>query len=61
MSQREWLLLAVFTFISISGWITYEVYHSLSTSSIDNVDESIMQPLNPDLDKDIVIKLLDEN
>lgn len=61
MSQREWLLLAVFTFISISGWVTYEVYHSLTTSSIDKVDESIMRELNPELDKDVVIKLLEEN
>lgn len=61
MTQREWLVLAVFTFLSISSWITYEVYHSLTTSSIQVVDELLLQQLNPEIDKDIVIKLLDEN
>jgi len=61
MTQKEWLLLAVFTFISISSWVTYEIYHSLTTKSVDVVNESILQTLKPELDKDIVIKLLEEN
>ena len=61
MTQKEWLILAIFTLVIVLVWIVLDVYHAYTTSTVTAVEEQLMQPLETEFDHAVVIKLLEEN
>ena len=61
MNQKEWLLLSILTFLITTVWITMEIHHIYTTSTVSSVDEKLMVPLTPNFDHKTIIKLAEEN
>lgn len=51
MQQKDWLAIAIFTFITVFIWIAADVYHAVVTSQITQVQEELILPLNPKIDQ----------
>lgn len=52
-------MLAIITFLSVSAWITLEVYHAYTTSTVSEVDEQLIQPIDPKIDHNTVFELIE--
>lgn len=50
MEQRDWLIIAVFTFVTVVVWIAADIHHAVVTSQITEVQAQLILPLNPKLD-----------
>ncbi len=50
MHNRDILILSVFTLITVSAWIAFEVYHAATTSTVTPVQQELLKPLNPVFD-----------
>jgi hypothetical protein len=61
MTQKDWLFLSIFTFLIVAVWVTFEVYHSYTTSTITEVDKQLLEPITPSFDHKTIIKLIEEN
>lgn len=61
MTQKDWLLLSIFTFVIVVVWIVLDVYHAYTTSTVSSIDEKLMEQLVPKFDHETIIKLVEEN
>lgn len=52
MSNKDWLLLSVITFLAVASWTIYDIYHAAVTSTITPVQSEMIKPLNPTFDLD---------
>lgn len=51
MNQKDWLVIAIFTFLTVFAWIVSDVYHAVVTSQITEVQAQLIAPLNPRIDQ----------
>ena len=51
IDQRDWLVIAIFTFITVLVWIVSDVYHAVVTSQITEIQAQLILPLNPKIDQ----------
>ena len=51
------LLFAIFTTITIFVWIGFEVYKVLNPLTLETIPDSVLLPLDPTLDQDVLKKL----
>ncbi len=51
MDSRDWLVISVFTFITVAVWISADVYHAVVTSQITEVQAQLILPLTPKIDQ----------
>lgn len=49
MNNKDMLVISIFTLITILAWIVFDVYHAAVTSTITEVQQQLMTPLNPKL------------
>ena len=49
--------LAIYTTITIFLWIFFDIYRSLKKPAILDIDQKILEPINPTLDKDLLDKI----
>lgn len=61
MTKKDWLILSVFIFLIAAVWITLEIYHTYTTSSVAAIEQNLSKPLVPKFDNDTIIKLVEEN
>lgn len=61
MTQKDWLLLSIFTFVIVVVWIVLDVYHVYTTSTISSIDKKLMETVAPEFDHETIIKLVEEN
>lgn len=52
MSNKDWLMLSIVTFLTAAAWTVYEVYHQAVASTITPVQQEITKPLDPTFDLD---------
>jgi len=57
MSSREVLTISIFTLITVIAWITFDLYHAMSESIITEVQQELIAPLDPKLDRETINKL----
>ncbi len=50
MQNKDLLTISIFTLITVISWIVFDVYHAAATSTITEVQQQLMTPLNPKLD-----------
>lgn len=60
MNNKEILILALLTLFTVLSWITYDVYHAATTSTITPVQQELMKPLTPTFDHDTIVKIVDD-
>ena len=49
-NDRDILLISVFTFITVSLWITFELLKTVKTTTLTPSTQQIVVPLSPDID-----------
>lgn len=49
MNNKDWLTISIFTLITVSAWIVFDVYHAAVISTITEVQQRLTTPLNPKL------------
>lgn len=47
MTRKEWLLAAIFTFITIMAWVIFDVLHARSEVEISPKLQEVIEPINP--------------
>lgn len=52
--SREILLLAIFTTITVFTWIGLDVYRAFSKKETPEIIQSQLEPLDPNLDKQVI-------
>lgn len=51
MSNKDWLVLSILTFLTVTAWTVYDIYHAAVTSTITPVQEDLIKPLIPKFDE----------
>ena len=59
MNKKDLLMIAIITLLTVTSWIVYDVYHSATTNTITPVQEELIAPLDPHIDADVVLKVVD--
>lgn len=57
MSSRDFLILSIFTFLTVGAWIIAEAYHAAVTSTITTVEEKLMKPFEPSFDQKVITQV----
>ncbi len=53
-SDRDLLLVSIFTFLTVCSWVFFELIKTAKTSTVQNSTQQVIQPLNPKLDTGIL-------
>lgn len=56
-SDRDLLLISLFTFFTVSAWIFFELVKTTKTTTVPQTVSQILTPLSPSLDNDIFTQL----
>lgn len=56
-NDRDILLLSVFTFITVSLWIAFELIKTVKTTTVSSQVAQIVTPLSPVIDTEILSTL----
>lgn len=52
--NKDLLVVAIFTLITVMAWIVFDVYHAAVTSTITQVQEQLITPLDPEFDQQAI-------
>lgn len=61
MKQKDWLIMAIFTFLVVTIWIVFDVYHAYTSKIKSPVEEKLMGEIVPKFDHDTIIKIVEEH
>lgn len=50
MIKKEWLVLAIITFITVSAWVIFDIFHARAQIEISPKVQEVIEPLNPEFD-----------
>lgn len=56
-NDKDLLLVAVFTFLTVSLWITFELVKTVKTTTVASPVQQIVTPLSAAIDIDLLTKL----
>lgn len=56
-SDRDLLLISVFTFFTVTLWVFFEVLKTVKTTTVTATTTQIVQPLNPKLDTQTILDI----
>ncbi|OGG29157.1 hypothetical protein A2973_01560 [Candidatus Gottesmanbacteria bacterium RIFCSPLOWO2_01_FULL_49_10] len=56
-NDRDLLLIAVFTFITVSSWIVFEVLTTMKTTTVSTSVQQTITPLSSAIDTEALMKL----
>jgi len=48
MLHKEWLIIIIITFITISTWVAFDILHTRSQVEIPQTLQEIIEPISPD-------------
>lgn len=55
--DRDFFLLAVFTFLTVASWIFFELIQTTKTSTVTAEVQQIITPFSPKINTDVLKKL----
>lgn len=50
MNRKEFLIVAILTFLTICAWVIFDIVHTRSQVTISPDLQKIIEPLNPNFD-----------
>lgn len=50
MTKKEFLIIAIATFITIISWVAFDILHARSQVEISSKTQEVIEPLNPNFD-----------
>jgi hypothetical protein len=53
-NDQDLLLISIFTFFTITLWVTFELLKTVKTTTVTTTTQQIIVPLNPKIDIDTV-------
>jgi hypothetical protein len=53
-SDRDLLLVSIFTFLTVLSWVVFELVKTIKTTTVATPVQEIIKPLNPTLDTAIL-------
>lgn len=56
-NEKDLVLLAVFTFITVSAWIFFELVKTAKTTTVTSAVSQIIVPLSPKIDTETLTNL----
>jgi hypothetical protein len=57
MTLKEFIIILTITFIVLVSWIVFNILHDKSSEPIDPNLQSVLEPVNPNFDQEILDKL----
>lgn len=48
MTKKEWLVAAIFTFITLCAWVVFDILHTRTKVEIPNNVQQLIEPINPE-------------
>lgn len=55
--QKDFLILAILTLLTVIAWIVFDVYHSYVVSTITPAMERKIKPFDPEIDVQVIQSL----
>lgn len=59
MRVKDLLFFSIVTFLIVLCWIAFDVYHTISTSTVTKVQEKYMQPFDSQFDQETILRILE--
>lgn len=59
-SDRDLLLVALFTFLTVTMWVAFEFIKTSKTSTVSTTVQTVIAPINPSLDVDVLTQIKDK-
>ena len=56
-NDRDLLLISVFTFFTVSLWITFELLKTAKTTTVSTTTQQVVVPLSPKIDIDTLTEI----
>lgn len=50
MTQKEWLIAVILTFITILAWVIFDIVHTRSAVEIPPKWQEVIEPIDPNFD-----------
>lgn len=50
-ANKDLLYISIFSFSTVLAWVVFDVYHAATTSTITDVQQQLILPLNPKFDE----------
>lgn len=54
MTKKEWLIAAIFTFITICAWVIFDILHARSKVEIPTKLQEVIEPISPDFNTQVI-------
>ncbi|MBI4130642.1 hypothetical protein HY468_04965 [Candidatus Roizmanbacteria bacterium] len=61
MSNKDWLVISIITFLTVAVWTVYEIYHTAVTTTVTPVQEKLIDPFEPTFDEEVFKTLQERN
>lgn len=49
MTKKEWLIAAIFTFVTVCAWVVFDIIHARAKVEIPAEIQQLIEPINPEL------------
>jgi hypothetical protein len=56
-NERDLLMISIFTFFTITLWVTFELLKTVKTTTITPTTQQLVIPLNPKIDIDTLTSI----
>ncbi len=56
-SDRDLLLISVFTFFTVTLWVFFEILKTVKTTTVSSATAQIVIPLSPKIDENVITTL----
>lgn len=60
-SDRDLLLVSIFTFLTVLSWVFFELIKTVNTSTVKEPVQQVIKPLNPTLNTEILSELIERD
>lgn len=54
MTRKEWLIAAIFTFITFCAWVIFDILHARAQVEIPPKIQEMIEPISPDFDTKVL-------
>lgn len=48
--KKDWLIISIFTLITVIAWVVFDIIHSRSQVEIPTEIKNVLDPVNPNFD-----------
>ncbi|MBI4062404.1 hypothetical protein HY410_00625 [Candidatus Gottesmanbacteria bacterium] len=56
-SDRDIVLISIFTFLTVSLWVFFEFVKTVKTTTVSSSVQQVITPFSPTIDADILIEI----